>query len=204
MCFSIGNGPLGPANYQSCFSIPVGSILELLGSSSKSTVVHHPSVQLDQSSVLFCTIRQYCSEPFISTVLHHSSVQLHHSSVLFYTICPHSSAPFVSSVMHHSSVQFCTIRQFSSAPFISYRSAPFVSSFLHHSLATILCHVIMLFYNSASTNNLATDANTLCRLFNSVFLKVGGTTPLWMLEQIRGAIAASNEIGGHWIKNKGQ
>ena len=113
-------------NYRSCFSIPIRSILELLGSSSKSTVVHHPSVQLHHSSVLFCTICQHSSAPFVSsvlhhasaTVLHHSSVTLHHSSVLFCTICQHSSAPFVSSG--------CTIYQFSSAPFVSYCSAPFI------------------------------------------------------------------------------
>ena len=107
LSFSIGNRSWRPANYRSCFSIPVGLILELLGSSIKSTVVHHSSVQL-----------------------------------------------------HHSSVLLCTIRQFS--------SAPFVSSVLHHSLATILRHMVMQFYNSASTNNLATYANTLCRLFNSI------------------------------------
>ena len=118
MCFSIGNGPRRLANCRGCFSIPVGSILELLGSSSKSTVVHHSSVQMHQSSVLFCTIRQhssapfisYSSAPFVSSVLHHSSA----------TVLHHSSA----TVLHHSSVQFCTIRQFSSAPFVSYQSAP--------------------------------------------------------------------------------
>ena len=61
---------------------------------------------------------------------------------------------------HHLSVLLCTIRQHSSAPFFS--------SVLHHSLATILCLVIMLFDNSAPSNNLATDANTLCRLFNCI------------------------------------
>ena len=180
----IGNGPRRPANYRSCFSVPVESILELLGSSSKSTMVHHSSVQLlHHSSVLFCTIlqysctiRRYCSVPFISAVLHHSSV-------LFCTIRQHSSAPFISTVapfignvLHHSSVQFSTIHQFSSAPFVSYSSAPFVSyssapfvsSVLHHSLAAILLHVSMLFYNYASMNNLATDSNTLCQQFNCI------------------------------------
>ena len=84
-----------------------------------------------------CTTLRHCSAPFISTVLHHSSVQLHHSSVLFGTIRHHSFAPFVSSV-------------------------------LHHLLATILRHFLMLFYNSASSNNLATDANTHCRLFKCI------------------------------------
>ena len=86
-------------------------------------------------------------------MLHHSSVQL-----------------------HHSSVQFCTICQFNSAPFIGYSSAPFISSVLYHSsatvlhhlLATIMRHLFMLFYNSASTNNLATDANTLSRQFSCI------------------------------------
>ena len=63
-------------------------------------------------------------------------------------------------MVQNFSVLFCTIRQHS--------SAPFVSSVRHHSLATILLHVIMLFYNSASTINLATDENTLCRLFNCI------------------------------------
>ena len=154
-CFSIRNGPLRPTNYRSCFSVPNGSILQLLGSRSKSQ---------------FCTIRQFSSAPFVSAVLHHSSAQVHRSSVLFCTIHQYSctirqycSATFVSTVLHHSPIQFCTIRQlqfctiyqFSSAPFISYRSAPFVSSVLHHSLATILRHVIMLFYSSASMNNFA-------------------------------------------------
>ena len=117
LCFSIGNGPWRPTNYRSCFSIPVGSILELLGSCSKSTVLHHSSVR--------CTIRQYCSAPFVSTVLHHSSVQLHNSCVVFCTI---------------RQLQFCTIRQFS--------SAPFVSSVLHHSLATDLHHLPVQFCTS--------------------------------------------------------
>ena len=69
---------------------------------------------------------------------------------------------------HHSSVLFCTIRQHSSVPFVSHLSAPFVSSVLHHSLATILCHLFMLLYKSPSTNNLATDAIILCRLFNCI------------------------------------
>ena len=118
------------ANYRSCFSIPVGSILELVGSSSKCTVVHHPAAQLHYSS---------------APVLHHSS-----------------------AVLHHSSAQFCTIRLFSSAQFVSSCSAPFVSSVLHHSLATILSHLLMPFYNFASSNNLATDANTPSRLFNCI------------------------------------
>ena len=159
--FFIGNRSRRPANCRSCFSIPIGSILELLGSSSKSTVVHHSSVQLHHSSVLLCTIQQYSSAPFISTVAPFVGTVLHHSSAQFCTIRQFS-------FLHHSSVQFFTIRQFSSAPFVSCRSASFVSSVLHHSLGTILRHVIMLFYNSASTNNLATDANTLCRLFNGI------------------------------------
>ena len=39
---------------------------------------------------------------------------------------------------------------------------------LHRSLATILGHVIMLLYSFTSSNNLATDANTPCRLFNCI------------------------------------
>ena len=107
--FSIGNRPRILANYCSCFSIPDGSILELLGFSSKSTVLQHPSGQL------------------------------HHSSVLFCTICQHSSSPFVSAVLHHSSAQFCTIRQFSSAPFVSYHSAPFVNAILQFCIIKQSC-----------------------------------------------------------------
>ena len=138
--------PRRPANYCSCFSIPIGSILELLGSRSKSTVLHHSSVQWHHSSVLFFTLRKHNSSPFISTVLHHLSA-------LFCTI---------------RQLQFCTLRQFSSVPFDSNRSVPFISSVLHHLLATILRHLFMIFYNSPSTNNLATNANTLCRLFNCI------------------------------------
>ena len=95
-----------------------------------------------------------------NTVVHHSSFSC--------TIRQYCSAPFINTVVHHSSVQFCPIHQFSSAPFVSYQSSPFISSVLHHSLATILRHVIMLFYNSASMNYLATDVNTLCQLFNCI------------------------------------
>ena len=111
--FFIGNGPRRQAICRSCFSVPDGSNLELLGYSSKSAVLPRSSVQMHHSSAQFCTIRQYWSAPFISTVLHHSSLQ-------FCTICQ---------------LQFCSIRQFS--------SVRFVSSVLHHSLATILHHVIM-------------------------------------------------------------
>ena len=112
------NGPWRPANCRSYFSIPVGSNIELLGASSKSTVMYHSSVQLHDSSILFCTIRQHSSALFVSTVLHYSSVQ-------FCKIRQFSSAPFIS---------------YSSAPFVSYSSAPFVSSVLHHSSATVLHH----------------------------------------------------------------
>ena len=92
-----------------------------------------------------------------SSVLHHSLVLFHHSSVLHHSsLLRHSSVLHHSSLMHHSSV----LRH---------------SSVLHHSLmlwhysgyslATVLCHVIMLLYNSTSSNNLATDSNTPCRLF---------------------------------------
>ena len=122
-------------------------------------MVHHSSGELHHSPVLFCTIRQHSSAPFVST-----------------------AAQFVSTVLHHSSAQFCTIHQYSctihqycSTPFISYNSAPFVNSVLHHSLATILHnslatilrHLLMLFYKSASLNNLAMDANTP-QLFNGI------------------------------------
>ena len=110
--FSIGNRPWRLANDRSCFSIPVGSILELLGSSSKSTVFSlsistvapFVSTVLQHPSAQFGTIRQFTSAPFIC-----------YSSVPFIS---YSSAPFVSLVLHHSlatdlhlsSVQFCTIR----------------------------------------------------------------------------------------------
>ena len=138
LCFSIVNGSRRPANCPSCFSIPVGSILELLGFSSKSTVVHHSSVQLHHSSVLFCIIRQHSSATLIST-----------------------AALFFSTVLHHPSVQFCTIRQLLFCTIRLFSSAPFVVQIcMHHSLDTILRHLLMLFYNSASSNNFTTDANT--------------------------------------------
>ena len=37
----------------------------------------------------------------------------------------------------------------------------------------------------------------------AVFLKVGGTAPLWALERIRGSVAASGKIEGALIKNLG-
>ena len=77
------NEPTAVADSQ----IPVGIILELLGSSSKSILLHH------------------------SSLLRHSTV-LRHSS--------------------------------------------------------FLCHVIMLLYNSTSSNNLATNLNTPIRLFNCI------------------------------------
>ena len=67
----------------------------------------------------------------------------------FYKCTIHqSSALRLPQVLHHLSSQFCTIRQHCSAPVVSCCSAPFVSLVLHHSLATILCHVIMLPYDS--------------------------------------------------------
>ena len=107
-------------------------------------MLHHPSLQLHHSSVLFCTISQHSSAPFISTV-----------------------AQFVSTVLHHSSAQFFTIRQFSSAPFVSYCSAPFVFSVLHHSscyCTIILPHRTILHH----TIFCITDANTPARLFNCI------------------------------------
>ena len=46
----------------------------------------------------------------------------------------------ISTVLHHLSVKFCTIHQFSSAPFVSYHSASFISLVLHHSSVTVLHH----------------------------------------------------------------
>ena len=40
-----------------------------------------------------------------------------------------------------------------------------------------------------------------------VFLKVGGTAPLWALGRIRGAVASSSKMGGRWgalNKNRGR
>ena len=125
-------------------------------------MVHHSSVWQHHSSALFCTSRQHSSAPFISTVAPFVGTVLHHSSTWFCTICLFSSAPFVSSVLHHSSVQFCTIRLL--------LICTIVCSVLHHSLATIMRHVIMLIYNSASTNNLANDANALCRLHHKLLV----------------------------------
>ena len=51
------------------------------------------------------------------------------------------------------------------------------SSVLLHLLAIVLCHVIMLLYNSTSSTILVTYANTPCRLFNcTVEIKVLATT----------------------------
>ena len=146
LCFSIGNRPQRSANYRSCFSnLCWVNSMNYWAPPVKAQwcTIHQYSCTILQYS--FALFISYSSAPFISTAAAFFSPVLHHSSVV---------------KLHHSLVLFCTIRQHSSAPFIS--------SVLHHSLATILCHVIMLFYNSESTNNLATDANTLCQLFNCI------------------------------------
>ena len=79
-----------------------------------------------------------------SIMVHHSSVQRHHSSLLCYSsVLSHSIVLHESSMFRHHSV-------------------------LDYSLSTIRWHVIMLLYNSTSSNNLATDVNTPCQLFNCI------------------------------------
>ena len=106
-------------------------------------------------------------------MVHHPSVQLHHSSVLFCTTRQHSSAPFVSSV-------------------------------LHHSLSPILRHLVMLFYNySASSNNLATEANTPCRLFNCIVeILVLGTAAYRTFRLTSRRINSTVEIQLHYTSVK--
>ena len=142
LCFSTGNVPRRLANYCRCFSIPFGSILELLGSrcikcsvaSFVSSVLRHSSVPLHHSSLLFCTIGQFSSAPFVNN----------------------RSAPFISTVLHHWSVQFCTVRQqpfctiryLSSAPFVgcspallvSYHFLPFVHAILQFGVNKQPCY----------------------------------------------------------------
>ena len=116
-------------------------------------MLHHSWVQLHHSSATVCTIHwlQYCTIHQYSCTIHQYSCTIR--QLLFCTIRRLSSAPFVNLVLHPSLV---TVLHHSSA------------TLLHHSLATILRHLFMLFYNSASTNNLATDANTLSRQFNCI------------------------------------
>ena len=74
-----------------------------------------------------------------STVVHYSSVQRHQTSLLRHlSLLRHSTVLHQSPVFHHSTVWHQS-------------SVLHHSTVLYHSLSTILCHVIMLLYNSKSS-----------------------------------------------------
>ena len=145
--------------YRSCFLIPIESILLLLGSSNKGIMVRRSTI----SSVV---PHQVHDSP-ISTVcllqVHHSPI----SSVLLIkcTIQKSPQCAFYNCTVHQSPVlclyKGCTNLHCCAsivAPF--YCVAPFVSNYLMPSdYATRQFYII---------NNLATDVNTPCRLFNCI------------------------------------
>ena len=99
--------------------------------------------------------------------MHRSSVQRHHSSVLRHSTVLHQSSVLRNSArFHHSSVLHHSLVLRNSS-LLHHSSVLRHSSVLHHSLASILCHVIIC-YTILHHQQLTTDADTPCRLFNCI------------------------------------
>ena len=143
------------ATYRRCFSIPVESILLLLGSSNEGIVVHR--------SPIFTVAPLQVHRSPISSVAPSTSI------ATINTVAPSTSAPF-TNLQCYAFYKGCTHRHCCAstvAPFCSI--APFVS---YHFVP-----VIMLLNNSILSNNLATNVNTPCRQFNCIIeIKVLATT----------------------------
>ena len=159
------------ATYRSCFSIPVESILLLLGSSNKGIVVQCSPISsvaphqvrrslISSVHLIKCTIHQSALVPSSSVPF----TNLHcvpSTSALFTNlhVAPSTSAPYNQStvlylqMLHQSPLLHfysCTI--YSVAPFVSYY-------FMSCDYDTRQFYII---------NNLSTDVNMPCRLFNCI------------------------------------
>ena len=174
----------GTGHLRRCFSIPVESILLLLGSSNKGILVRRspihtvaPSASAPFTNLQCCAFHE-CSA--ICTVapstLRHSPIstvaphQVHHSPISsiapstsvaqIYTVAPSESAPF-TNLQYYTFYKGCTNLHCCAslvAPF--YSVAPFVSYY------SVPCdYATRQFY---IINNFATDVNTPCRKFNCI------------------------------------
>ena len=98
--FSIGNGPRRYGHYRSCFSIPIESILLLLGSNNKGIVVWRSPISsvAPSSSALFTNLHYApsSSAPFTNLQCYASTRVALNSTVALLQLNRSSVAPFDS------------------------------------------------------------------------------------------------------------